>query len=140
MDALREIAKLPFLPLDPRAQGLTMDSFQNLSPYVQACVPDLLRVAFSCLDNVTDTDGSLRALRTKVYKGAVLCFFPDHTFFPKLLILSSHESLTSSYCLKTCLAISTFSIILSDSHVMDMGDLEKWDWYMIGLQNSLLPQ
>ncbi|KNA09656.1 hypothetical protein SOVF_151590 [Spinacia oleracea] len=66
LDALREIAKLPFLPLDPRATGLSMDSFQNLSPYVQACVPDLLRVALSCLDNVTDTDGSLRALRTKI--------------------------------------------------------------------------
>ncbi|XP_021844204.1 nuclear pore complex protein NUP93A-like [Spinacia oleracea] len=67
LDALREISKLPFLPLDPRATtGFSMDSFQNLSPYVQACVPDLLRVALSCLDNVTDTDGSLRALRTKI--------------------------------------------------------------------------
>lgn len=57
LDALREISKLPFLPLDPRATtGFSMDSFQNLSPYVQACVPDLLRVGLSCLDNVTDTD------------------------------------------------------------------------------------
>lgn len=66
MDALREIAKLPFLPLDPRAPDFTVDSFQNLSPYVQACVPDLLRVALTCLENVTDTDGSLRSLRTKI--------------------------------------------------------------------------
>lgn len=66
VDALREVAKLPFLPLDPRASDLAIDVFQNLSPHVQACVPDLLKVALNCLDNVTDSDGSLRALRTKI--------------------------------------------------------------------------
>ncbi|GAB2267050.1 Nuclear pore complex protein nup93a [Dionaea muscipula] len=66
LDVLKEIAKLPFLPLDPRAPDISSDVFQNLSPYVQACVPDVLRVALTCLDNVTDTDGSLRALRTKI--------------------------------------------------------------------------
>lgn len=66
VDALREIAKLPFLPFDPRAPDITLDVFQNLSLHVQACVPDLLKVALSCLDSVTDTDGSLRAMRTKV--------------------------------------------------------------------------
>ncbi|GAB4851632.1 Nuclear pore complex protein nup93a [Ancistrocladus abbreviatus] len=66
LDALREVAKLPFLPLDPRAPDITTDIFQNLSPHVQACIPDLLRAALNCLDNVTDTDGSLRALRTKI--------------------------------------------------------------------------
>lgn len=66
LEALREIAKLPFLPLDPRTPHTAPDVFQNLSPHVQACVPDLLKVALSCLDNVADTDGSLRAMRTKV--------------------------------------------------------------------------
>lgn len=66
LDALREVAKLPFLPLDPRAPDVSTDIFNNLSPHVQACVPDLLKVALHCLDNVTDTDGSLRALRAKV--------------------------------------------------------------------------
>lgn len=66
LDALREVTKLPFLPLDPRALDATADVFRNLSPHVQACVPDLLKVALNCLDNVTDTDGSLRAMRTKV--------------------------------------------------------------------------
>ncbi|KAK9290676.1 hypothetical protein L1049_008850 [Liquidambar formosana] len=66
LDALREAAKLPFLPLDPGAPDITTDVFQNLSPHVQACVPDLLKVALSCLDNVTDSDESLRALRTKI--------------------------------------------------------------------------
>jgi nuclear pore complex protein Nup93 len=66
LDALREVAKLPFLPLDPRAPDITVDVFQNLSSHVQACVPDLLKVALTCLDNVTDSDGSLRALRAKV--------------------------------------------------------------------------
>ncbi|KAK2985810.1 hypothetical protein RJ640_019306 [Escallonia rubra] len=65
IDALREVAKLPFLPLDPRAPDIATNVFQNLSPHVQACVPDLLKVALQCLDSVTDSDGSLRALRTK---------------------------------------------------------------------------
>ncbi|KAI8559056.1 hypothetical protein RHMOL_Rhmol04G0145500 [Rhododendron molle] len=66
LDALREVAKLPFLPLDPRAPDLANDMFQSLSHHVQACVPDLLKVALRCLDNLTDSDGSLRALRTKI--------------------------------------------------------------------------
>ncbi|KAG8643753.1 nuclear pore complex protein NUP93A [Manihot esculenta] len=66
LDALREVAKLPFLPLDPRVPDVTVDAFQNLSPHVQVCVPDLLKVALTCLDNVTDSDGSLRAMRAKI--------------------------------------------------------------------------
>ncbi|KAJ0081299.1 hypothetical protein Patl1_11554 [Pistacia atlantica] len=66
LDALREVAKLPFLPLDPRAPDVTAEVFRHLSPHVQACVPDLLKVALTCLDNVTDTDGSLRAMRAKI--------------------------------------------------------------------------
>ncbi|KAL7134184.1 hypothetical protein ABFS83_11G010000 [Erythranthe nasuta] len=66
LDALREIAKVPFLPLDPRAADFITDVFKNLSPHVEACVPCLLKDAFNCLDNVTDTDGSIRALRTKI--------------------------------------------------------------------------
>ncbi|KAG1338613.1 nuclear pore complex protein NUP93A [Cocos nucifera] len=66
VDALREITKLTFLPLNPRAPDVTFDVFRNLSPHVQACVPDLLKVALSCLDNVTETDGTLRALRSKI--------------------------------------------------------------------------
>lgn len=66
VDALREVAKLPFLPLDPRTPDATTDVFQYMSPHVQACVPDLLKVALNCLDNVPDSDGSLRALRAKV--------------------------------------------------------------------------
>ncbi|MED6169156.1 Nuclear pore complex protein nup93a [Stylosanthes scabra] len=66
VEALREIAKLPFLPLDPRGPDIAVDVFENLSPHVQACIPDLLKVALTCLDNVTDSDGSLRALRAKI--------------------------------------------------------------------------
>ncbi|XP_042481572.1 nuclear pore complex protein NUP93A-like isoform X2 [Macadamia integrifolia] len=66
LDALREVMKLSFLPLDPRAPDVTADVFQNLSSHIQTCVPDLLKVALSCLDNLKDTDGSLRALRTKI--------------------------------------------------------------------------
>ncbi|KAJ9548059.1 hypothetical protein OSB04_020602 [Centaurea solstitialis] len=66
LDALREVAKLPFLPFDPRAPDTPTDLFQNSSPYVQACVPDLLKVSLQSIDNVRDSDGSLRALRTKI--------------------------------------------------------------------------
>ncbi|ERN00292.1 hypothetical protein AMTR_s00107p00047780 [Amborella trichopoda] len=66
-DALREITKLPFLPLDPRVPEITTDAFQTLSLYVQACVPDLLKVALTCLENMSDSDGILRAMRTKVF-------------------------------------------------------------------------
>lgn len=66
LDALRELAKLPFLPLDPRVPDITVDVLQNLSPRVQDCVPHLLKVALTCLDNVTDSDGSLRAMKAKI--------------------------------------------------------------------------
>lgn len=66
LDALREIARLPFLPLDPRSADFATGAFQNISPHVEACVPGLLKDALNCLDNVTDTDGSLRAMRAKI--------------------------------------------------------------------------
>ncbi|KAJ0016462.1 hypothetical protein Pint_11359 [Pistacia integerrima] len=52
--------------IDPRAPDVIADVFRHLSPHVQACVLDLLKVALTCLDNVTDTDGSLRAMRAKI--------------------------------------------------------------------------
>lgn len=66
VDALREVTKLSFLPLDPRGPDSTTYAVQTLPPHVQACVPDLLKVALSCLDNVPDSDGLLRAMRTKI--------------------------------------------------------------------------
>ncbi|XP_010545067.1 PREDICTED: nuclear pore complex protein NUP93A [Tarenaya hassleriana] len=66
LDALREVAKLPFLNLDPRAPDTTSELFQSSSRYFQVCVPDLLKVALTCLDNVPDTDGSLHAMRSKI--------------------------------------------------------------------------
>lgn len=75
LDALREIARIPFLPLDPRGPDMASDVFQSLSPHIQACVPDLLKVALTCLDNVADSDGSLRALRAKVCEQHLLIVF-----------------------------------------------------------------
>lgn len=66
VDALREIIKIPFLPLNPRVPDIHYDVFQKLSPHVQACVPHLLKITLNCLDNVKDTDGTLRALKSKV--------------------------------------------------------------------------
>lgn len=111
VDALREIAKLPFLPLDPRGPDIAVDVFENLSPHVQACIPDLLKAALTCLDNVTDSDGSLRALRTKVLScsgscclvGLYPCFIYFFSFpffntiihfivFPKSCVRSIHRT------------------------------------------------
>uniref|UniRef100_A0A0D9VTZ5 Nuclear pore protein n=1 Tax=Leersia perrieri TaxID=77586 RepID=A0A0D9VTZ5_9ORYZ len=66
VDALRETIKLPFLHLDPQAPNVMVDVFRNLSPHVQACVPDLLKVALNCMDNVRDTDGTLRTVKSKI--------------------------------------------------------------------------
>ncbi|XP_019457997.1 PREDICTED: nuclear pore complex protein NUP93A-like isoform X1 [Lupinus angustifolius] len=66
VDAIREVAKLQFLPLDPRGPDIAINVFENLSPHLEACIPDLLKVALTCLDNVTDSDGSLRAFRAKI--------------------------------------------------------------------------
>ncbi|CAI0430942.1 unnamed protein product [Linum tenue] len=66
LEALRGIAALPFLPLDPRAPDANVREFQNLSPHVKDCIPDVLKVALTCIDNLTDTDGSLRAMRAKI--------------------------------------------------------------------------
>ncbi|KAJ4809671.1 Nuclear pore complex protein Nup93 [Rhynchospora pubera] len=66
VEALREIVNIKFLPLDPRSPNVSSDVVRNLNPHVQACVPDLLRGALTCLDNVGDADGTLRALKSKI--------------------------------------------------------------------------
>ena len=83
MDALREITKLSFLPLNPRGPDVTTDVLRNLSPNVQACVPDLLKVALNCADNVTDSDGTLRMLKSKVCP--VVLIFYLHTAYTEWL-------------------------------------------------------
>lgn len=114
LDAIKEVAKLPFLPLDPRTPDFTTDIFQNLSHHVQACVPDLLKVALHCLDNVKDTDGSLRALRAKVnFTAYIFMFILFHclwlcSYFPLVLCpLSSYD-----VCLSFTKCIAKFSFSL----------------------------
>lgn len=102
VDALREITKLSFLPLNPRAPDVTADVFRNLSPHVQACVPDLLKIALSCIDNVADTDGTLRALKSKV----------SHLLLPNVFfyIVPTHSELHSrllNHCSQKLLAACT---------------------------------
>jgi len=65
-DAPKELSKLSFIPLDSRTPDRTADTLQNVPPAIQACIPDLLRIALTCLDNVTDTDGTIRMLKTKI--------------------------------------------------------------------------
>ncbi|KFK34970.1 hypothetical protein AALP_AA5G217400 [Arabis alpina] len=66
LDALREVVKLPFLHLDPRLPDTTPNEFQRASSCFKTCVPDLLKVVMTCLDNVHDIDGSIRAMRSKI--------------------------------------------------------------------------
>ncbi|KAM0924208.1 hypothetical protein ACQ4PT_005029 [Festuca glaucescens] len=66
VEVLRETIKLQFLHLDPQTPNVSVDVFRNLSPHVQACVPDLLKLALNCMDNVRDTDGTLRAVKSKI--------------------------------------------------------------------------
>jgi hypothetical protein len=74
-DALVELSKLSFLPLDNWKYDLGTDSLQNVQPSVKACIPELLKVALSCLDNIPDVDGSIRRMRGKVST------IDDSTFF-----------------------------------------------------------
>ena len=73
VEALREIVNIKVLPLDPRSPNASTD-LGNLNSHVQTCVPDLMRVALTCLDNVRDADGTIRALKSKVCMLAVLYF------------------------------------------------------------------
>jgi nuclear pore complex protein Nup93 len=66
VDAFREIIRLPFLHMNTQAPNVTVDIFMNLSSHVQACVPDLLKVALNCIDNVRDTYGTLGVVKSKV--------------------------------------------------------------------------
>ncbi|KFK37007.1 hypothetical protein AALP_AA4G200200 [Arabis alpina] len=104
LDALREIAKLPFIHLDPRVPDVTVDVFPSASPYFQTCVPDLLKVALTCLDNVYDTGASVHAMRSKI-AGFLASNMPNSSVFsssePKLqeaqieALLRKTESLKS---------------------------------------------
>ena len=89
VDALREIIRLPFLHLDTQAPNVTVDIFRNLSPHVQACVPDLLKVALNCIDNVRDTDGTLRAVKSKVLSVSYVYHW----------IIATNSSDMTAYCL-----------------------------------------
>ncbi|KAJ4842445.1 hypothetical protein Tsubulata_050953, partial [Turnera subulata] len=59
LDALREIRECLMSPL--------MIDFRiyPLMSSLQGCGSDLLKVTLTCLDNVTDTDGTIRAIRAK---------------------------------------------------------------------------
>eukprot|EP00249_Psilotum_nudum_P024016 c29060_g1_i1 orf=572-3217(-) len=65
-DCITELCKLSFLSLDARTSERSAEALQNVSATVQACIPDLLKVALTCLDNVSDSDGAIRALKTKI--------------------------------------------------------------------------
>jgi nuclear pore complex protein Nup93 len=52
--------------MNTQAPNVTFGIFRNLSSHVQACVPDLLKVALNCIDNVRDTYGTLGTVKSKV--------------------------------------------------------------------------
>ncbi|GKD77337.1 hypothetical protein Tco_1339958, partial [Tanacetum coccineum] len=85
--AIWEVAALPFLRSDLPAPETRIDMLHNLSPYLQACVSDLLKVSLQCINNVVDTDGSLPALRTKITDFlATISVAPGHVYATNLLI------------------------------------------------------
>ncbi|EFJ19806.1 hypothetical protein SELMODRAFT_177656 [Selaginella moellendorffii] len=65
-DAIAELPRLSFLPLTPWTPEKSAEDLRSISPPVQACVPDLLKAALICLDNVPDRDGHMRTLKAKI--------------------------------------------------------------------------
>ncbi|KAG0576106.1 hypothetical protein KC19_5G056000 [Ceratodon purpureus] len=65
-DALMELGKLAFLPFGSRTPENSAEALRYTSLSVQACVPDLLREALICLDQVNDADGTVRRLKSKI--------------------------------------------------------------------------
>lgn len=65
-DAVVELSKLSFLPLESWKYDLGTEILHTVSPSVQSCIPDLLKVALMCLDNLPDIDGTIRAMKSKI--------------------------------------------------------------------------
>ncbi|KAI5059118.1 hypothetical protein GOP47_0025437 [Adiantum capillus-veneris] len=66
IDAVLELSKLSFLPLGNWKFDVGMEMLQGVSQNVKSCLPELLKVALMCLDNVPDTDGTVRAMKSKI--------------------------------------------------------------------------
>lgn len=65
-DGLMELSKLSFLPLGNWKYDVGIEVLQNVSQNVKSCIPDLLKVALMCLDNVPDIDGTVRVMKSKI--------------------------------------------------------------------------
>lgn len=56
-DALMELSRLSFL---------STEELSAVPTIVHSCIPDLLKTALTCLENVPDVDGSLRVMKSKI--------------------------------------------------------------------------
>ncbi|KAH6794611.1 hypothetical protein C2S52_005088 [Perilla frutescens var. hirtella] len=70
-EALSEISRLPFFPLDLRSGDFV------ISPHVEACVPGLVKDALKCLVNFVDADGSRRVVLTEIARFATNNLNPE---------------------------------------------------------------
>eukprot|EP00245_Coleochaete_scutata_P010643 TRINITY_DN3787_c0_g2_i1.p1 TRINITY_DN3787_c0_g2~~TRINITY_DN3787_c0_g2_i1.p1 ORF type:complete len:159 (-),score=42.30 TRINITY_DN3787_c0_g2_i1:386-814(-) len=65
-EAIRELHNLPFLPLESQTSYRLMEGLNETERVVENRVPDLLIAAMNCLDAIKGTDGSVRALKSKI--------------------------------------------------------------------------
>ncbi|KAH7429846.1 hypothetical protein KP509_09G068400 [Ceratopteris richardii] len=73
-DALLELSKLSFLPLDNWRFDMGAEMLQGVSHHVKSCIPELLKAALTCLDNVPDSDGTVRVMKAKIANFVANCF------------------------------------------------------------------
>eukprot|EP00850_Spirogloea_muscicola_P020312 SM000212S06905 [mRNA] locus=s212:235478:240905:+ [translate_table: standard] len=70
LDAVRQLTRLPFLPLEGRTLEKSLECLRNLTRPVEDQVPDLFSNALSCLDTLasssTPLDPSIASLRSKI--------------------------------------------------------------------------
>ncbi|GBG69349.1 hypothetical protein CBR_g4043 [Chara braunii] len=69
-DAVREVARLPFLPFDGRSLERCEQNFRHVSRPVEDRLPDVLAAVISCLEGMeqtgSDAYGSVRSLKVKI--------------------------------------------------------------------------
>ncbi|MCO5566899.1 hypothetical protein L7F22_020582 [Adiantum nelumboides] len=73
IDAVLELSKLSFLPLGNWKFDAGIEVLQGVSQNVKSCLPELLKAALLCLDNVSDSDGTVRVMKSKIANFVANC-------------------------------------------------------------------
>lgn len=72
-DAILELSKLSFLPFGSWKLDVGIEMLQGVSQNVKSCLPELLKVALMCLDNLPDSEGAVRAMKSKIANFVANC-------------------------------------------------------------------